>query len=118
MQKRALLALLMAMLLTLTSCGTLIVKDEERDNAREVIRIDKLGVVYTKADVTPYVLNQLMNGTLYGTQEALDASAQASRNYAQELTDKAKARLVEVVDPSDARSLLLSMADWFVSRLK
>lgn len=30
-------------------------------------------------------LNQLMNGTLGGTQEALDASAQASRNYAQEL---------------------------------
>lgn len=45
-------------------------------------------------------------------------SVEFARNYAQELTDKAKARLVEVVEPSDARSLLLSMADWFVSRLK
>ncbi len=45
-------------------------------------------------------------------------SVDFARNYAQELTDKAKARLVEVVEPSDARELLLSMADWFVSRLK
>lgn len=81
MQKRALLALLMAMLLTLTSCGTLIVKDEERDNAREVIRIDKLGVVYTKADVTPYVLNQLINGQYqYGTDYTYEQACEDVTN--------------------------------------
>ena len=45
-------------------------------------------------------------------------SIEYARAFAENLTEKAKVRLVEKVDPSDARDLLLSMADWFVSRLK
>lgn len=41
-----------------------------------------------------------------------------ARNYAEDLTASAKARLKEELDPSPARDLLLSMADWFVNRLK
>lgn len=39
-------------------------------------------------------------------------------NYAEELSLRAKERLIETVHPSPARDLLVSMADWFVSRLK
>lgn len=45
-------------------------------------------------------------------------SVEYARGFAENLTAVAKNRLVEMVDPSDARGLLLSMADWFVSRLK
>ena len=41
-----------------------------------------------------------------------------ARNYAENLTSIAKNRLRDMIEPSDARDLLLSMADWFVSRLK
>ena len=41
-----------------------------------------------------------------------------ARNFAENLTSIAKNRLIEMVEPSDSRELLLSMADWFVSRLK
>lgn len=41
-----------------------------------------------------------------------------ARKYAEDLTEQAKATLMEKVAPSDARELLISMADWFVSRLK
>ena len=41
-----------------------------------------------------------------------------ARNYAENLTSIAKNRLVDMIDPSPARDLLISMADWFVSRLK
>ena len=41
-----------------------------------------------------------------------------ARAYAEELTGNAKARLVEVVPSSPYRDLLISMADWFVNRLK
>lgn len=40
-----------------------------------------------------------------------------ARTYADNLTKIAKNRLLEVLEPSDARDLLLSMADWFVTRL-
>lgn len=43
-------------------------------------------------------------------------SIQYARSYAEDLTEKAKARLVKEVRPSDARDLLASMADWFVHR--
>ena len=45
-------------------------------------------------------------------------SIEYARNFAENLTAIAKNRLIEMVDPSPARDLLLSMADWFVSRLK
>lgn len=41
-----------------------------------------------------------------------------ARSYAENLTSIAKNRLREMVDPSDARDMLESMADWFVNRLK
>ena len=40
-----------------------------------------------------------------------------ARNYAENLTSIAKNRLVDMIEPSKARDLLVSMADWFVSRL-
>ena len=41
-----------------------------------------------------------------------------ARSYAENLTSIAKNRLIDLVEPSDARDLLVSMADWFVSRLR
>ena len=41
-----------------------------------------------------------------------------ARSYAENLASIAKNRLVDMVDPSPARDLLISMADYFVSRLK
>lgn len=41
-----------------------------------------------------------------------------ARNYAENLTSIAKNRLSDMIGPSDARDLLISMADWFVNRLK
>ena len=45
-------------------------------------------------------------------------SIEYARNYAENLTSIAKNRLTDMIDPSAARDLLLSMADWFVSRLR
>ncbi|NHM13422.1 polyprenyl synthetase family protein [Xiamenia xianingshaonis] len=45
-------------------------------------------------------------------------SIEYARGYAQQLTDDAKAQLVAALDPSPARDVLLSMADWFVTRLR
>lgn len=45
-------------------------------------------------------------------------SIEYARNYAENLTSQAKMRLVEEIKPSGARDLLVSMADWFVNRLK
>ena len=45
-------------------------------------------------------------------------SVEYARNYAENLTSIAKNRLVGVIDASPARDLLVSMADWFVNRLK
>ena len=41
-----------------------------------------------------------------------------ARNYAEHLTSIAKTRLIDMIAPSPARDLLVSMADYFVSRLK
>lgn len=41
-----------------------------------------------------------------------------ARNYAEELTRNAKERLLGVLPESSARDVLVSMADWFVDRLK
>lgn len=45
-------------------------------------------------------------------------SVDYARNFAENLTAIAKNRLLEIIEPSPSRELLLSMADWFVSRLK
>lgn len=44
-------------------------------------------------------------------------SIEYARNYAENLTSIAKNRLNDMVSPSPARDLLISMADWFVERL-
>lgn len=41
-----------------------------------------------------------------------------ARAYAENLTSIAKNRLIDMVSPTPSRDLLISMADWFVSRLK
>ncbi len=41
-----------------------------------------------------------------------------ARNYAENLTSIAKNRLLDMIGPSSSRDLLISMADWFVNRLK
>lgn len=56
-------------------------------------------------------------------QEAVDIMQEShsidyARTYAENLTSIAKNRLVDLLDPSAARDLLVSMADWFVNRLK
>lgn len=56
-------------------------------------------------------------------QEAVDimeasGSIDYARNYAENLTSIAKNRLVDLIGPSQSRDLLISMADWFVNRLK
>ena len=45
-------------------------------------------------------------------------SIEYARNYAENLSSIAKNRLVDMIDPSPARDMLVSMADWFVNRLK
>ena len=45
-------------------------------------------------------------------------SVDYARTYAENLSQNAKARLVEAIEPSPYRDLLVSMADWFVNRLK
>ena len=45
-------------------------------------------------------------------------SVEYARNYAENLTSIAKNRLTDMVKPSPSRDLLVSMADWFVNRLK
>ena len=45
-------------------------------------------------------------------------SIEYARNYAENLTSIAKNRLIDMVEPSPSRELLLSMADWFVNRLQ
>ncbi|MCI9261521.1 polyprenyl synthetase family protein [uncultured Adlercreutzia sp.] len=45
-------------------------------------------------------------------------SIEYARSYAEDLSQNAKARLIEVVPASPYRDLLVSMADWFVNRLK
>ena len=52
-----------------------------------------------------------------GIMEA-SGSIDYARNYAENLTSIAKNRLIDMVQPSDSRDLLVSMADWFVNRLR
>ena len=48
----------------------------------------------------------------------LSGSIDYARNYAENLTSIAKNRLFDLIDPSPSCDLLISMADWFVNRLK
>lgn len=52
-----------------------------------------------------------------GIMEA-SGSIEYARNYAENLTSIAKNRLVDMVRRPPRAELLISMADWFVNRLK
>ena len=41
-----------------------------------------------------------------------------ARSYAEDLIAKAKNRIEGVVEPSPSLDILISMADWFIDRLK
>ena len=45
-------------------------------------------------------------------------SVEYARSYAESLTSVSKVRLMDMLDESPARDLLISMADYFVNRLK
>lgn len=45
-------------------------------------------------------------------------SIEYARNYAENLTSISKNRLKDMIEPSAARDMLVSMADWFVRRLQ
>lgn len=45
-------------------------------------------------------------------------SIQYARDYADQLVQAAKGRILAAIDPSISRDLLVSMADWFVERLQ
>lgn len=45
-------------------------------------------------------------------------SIRYARDYAEQLSQQAKERLLTLIDPSISRDLLVSMADWFVERLQ
>lgn len=48
----------------------------------------------------------------------VSGSIEYARTYAENLTSIAKNRLIDMVPPSPSRDLLISMADWFVMRLR
>ena len=85
MRKKALLAVMMAMVLLLSGCA-LVVKDEAVDNAREIVKLgDK---VYTKAEVKNLVQQQLsynayMYYYMYGSN-SYDTTSAANIASAQE----------------------------------
>ena len=80
-----------------------------------LLNSDKAGrliEILSSKEKDPAVLNEAV--------EIMQASGsiEYARNYAENLTSIAKNRLTDMVKPSGARDLLLSMADWFVNRLK
>lgn len=73
---------------------------------------DRLITILSSKEKDPEVLAEAV--------EIMEASGsiEYARNYAENLTSIAKNRLMDMVQPSASRELLISMADWFVSRLK
>ena len=73
---------------------------------------DRLIEILSSKEKDPAVLAEAM--------EIMEASGSVdyARAYAENLTSIAKNRLIDMVEPSPSRDLLVSMADWFVSRLK
>ena len=73
---------------------------------------DRLIEILSSKEKDPAVLAEAV--------EIMEASGSVdyARAYAENLTSIAKNRLIDMVEPSPSRDLLVSMADWFVSRLK
>ena len=66
---------------------------------------------YAWVEKDPAVLDEAV--TLMSKSGSIDYA----RNYAENLTSIAKNRLIDMIAPSPSRDMLISMADWFVSRL-
>ena len=73
---------------------------------------DRLIDILSSKEKDPAVLAEAV-----GIMEA-SGSIDYARSYAENLTSIAKNRLVDMVRPSTSRDLLVSMADWFVKRLR
>ena len=73
---------------------------------------DRLIEILSSKEKDPAVLSEAVD-----IMEA-SGSIDYARNYAENLTSIAKNRLIDMVQPSDSRDLLVSMADWFVKRLR
>lgn len=73
---------------------------------------DRLVQILSSKETDPAVLEEAVSIM----REA--GSIDYARSYAEKLTADAKTRLEGVLAPSRARDLLVSMADWFVDRLK
>ena len=73
---------------------------------------DRLIEILSSKEKDPAVLAEAV--------EIMEASGSVdyARAYAENLTSIAKNRLIDMVEPSPSRDLLVSMADWFVSRLR
>ena len=69
---------------------------------------DRLIEILSSKEKDPAVLSEAVD-----IMEA-SGSIDYARNYAENLTSIAKNRLIDMVQPSDSRDLLVSMADWFV----
>lgn len=73
---------------------------------------DRLVEVLSSKEKDPQVLAEAVE--LMQKSGSIDYA----RTYAENLTSIAKNRLRDMIEPSSARDLLESMADWFVNRLK
>lgn len=73
---------------------------------------DRLIEILSSKEKDPKVLEEAVG--LMDSAGSIDYA----RSYAENLTSIAKNRLREMVEPSQARDLLESMADWFVNRLR
>lgn len=73
---------------------------------------DRLIEILSSKEKNPEVLAEAVD--IMETSGSIDYA----RNYAENLTSIAKNRLIDMVRPSPSRDLLVSMADWFVNRLK
>lgn len=73
---------------------------------------ERLIEILSSKEKDPAVLEEAVN-----IMQA-SGSVDYARSYAENLTSIAKNRLVDMIAPSQSRDLLISMADWFVNRLK
>lgn len=76
------------------------------------LKRDRLIEILSSKEKDPKVLAEAV-----GIMEE-SGSIDYARTYAENLTSIAKNRLIEMVGPSISRDMLISMADWFVNRLK
>lgn len=72
---------------------------------------DRLIEILSSKEQDPEILEEAVN--IMQDSGSIDYA----RNYAENLTSISKNRLIDMIEPSSTRDLLISMADWFVNRL-